>query len=1010
MRPLHLKLCGLRSYRELQEVSFEDASLVAILGDTGAGKSSLLEAITVALYGTSTWDARETKPLISDGATTMQVSLTFRAEGKTWRVERAISRGSYPPARHTLELLDGGERLDKKDAVDARIRQLVGLDYDAFLRSVVLPQGRFAALLQAKPAERAQILKGILRIDRLDGAREGAREARDRMLPVVDGLRERRSKLHPDPPALEREAEERQRAAAASREAAEKAREAVSNAREKGRSATTRAVQWEALIRRAAEGRVTGAAEALRILIEHDTGIELSQKRNGEELLRKKAHEEELASEIDAAEKRGAGPESLATAKSSLSLLVEELPMVTADARALEKERELYARETADLEKAKAMLATFVTAETEAKQALAERRSEEKRAAEKQKAVEKLCREHESAKNEEAKASQKAEKVRADLTKATGALESSAADVKKAQAKNDDADAAARAAAQKHAAHHASAGLRSGQECPVCTRALPDGWKAPEAPLLEAVQKKLEKAKSDLEKAREKATTAQSKAESLREKLAEAEAEVGERRALVSNAEKGLLALLAGALAPGDTKLALSAVVAEYDLSARSLAEAESRALSARDVVTRATAELSGAQKRATERAAAHKKATEAWAVRKGRLDKAVAKLPLDLRPSGWSDDLNTNCQLEPQVAEIASLLARVEVRREKIEEVARALSGAKAARQALEMERERLSAQRVREVTQKVGALDVAMATFRDRLCALAEALSQEPPPARPEGAELTELCDFAVRFEAEAEALLSAAMTAVKDQQRIAEESEEVVRLSLARAGVDSEAALDKALSLAEGLMAAAEADLARARAEKPLAAALDAKIERASGLLAALGEVTRLLADGKLIHHVVHRRQRVLLAVASELLGSMTRGRYGFSEDFEVVDRVSGQARGTRTLSGGETFLASLALSLALVELAGRAGGRLDALFLDEGFGSLDASSLSEALSALTSKAEGGRLVAVISHLRSVAESIDKVLAVRMSPSGSRVSWVSAEEREKMLAMDVERGLVS
>ena len=61
---------------------------------------------------------------------------------------------------------------------------------------------------------------------------------------------------------------------------------------------------------------------------------------------------------------------------------------------------------------------------------------------------------------------------------------------------------------------------------------------------------------------------------------------------------------------------------------------------------------------------------------------------------------------------------------------------------------------------------------------------------------------------------------------------------------------------------------------------------------------------------------------------------QNRYGFSENFEIVDRLTGLPRGVTPLSGGETFLASLALALGLVELAQRGGGRLDALFLDEG----------------------------------------------------------------------------
>jgi hypothetical protein len=66
---------------------------------------------------------------------------------------------------------------------------------------------------------------------------------------------------------------------------------------------------------------------------------------------------------------------------------------------------------------------------------------------------------------------------------------------------------------------------------------------------------------------------------------------------------------------------------------------------------------------------------------------------------------------------------------------------------------------------------------------------------------------------------------------------------------------------------------------------------------------------------------------------------------------------------TLSGGETFLASLALALGLVELMGRAGGQLRALFLDEGFGSLDPNALDEALDALETRARTGQLIAII-----------------------------------------------
>jgi exonuclease SbcC len=195
--------------------------------------------------------------------------------------------------------------------------------------------------------------------------------------------------------------------------------------------------------------------------------------------------------------------------------------------------------------------------------------------------------------------------------------------------------------------------------------------------------------------------------------------------------------------------------------------------------------------------------------------------------------------------------------------------------------------------------------------------------------------------------------------------------------------------------------------------VAANLDQRIGQGGAFLAAVEAVHDLLADGRFIGYVVRQRQQALLGVASELLGDLTGRRYGFAADFQVVDRLTGQPRSTRTLSGGESFLASLALALGMVELAGRAGGRLDAIFLDEGFGGLDTSSLDAAIDALETRAASGRLVAVISHVRLVAERIPNVLGVRATPDGSQVAWLSTTERievvDQELAATVEAGLL-
>src|SRR5262249_5449647 len=159
------------------------------------------------------------------------------------------------------------------------------------------------------------------------------------------------------------------------------------------------------------------------------------------------------------------------------------------------------------------------------------------------------------------------------------------------------------------------------------------------------------------------------------------------------------------------------------------------------------------------------------------------------------------------------------------------------------------------------------------------------------------------------------------IADLRSKRQEAVAAIEQALADAALEDEAALSDAVIEAAAAVNRAKEDVGTATEQIPRAADLDERIRQASALLGALDELTRLLSDSRFIGYVVARKQQALLAVASEVLGSMTGNRYGFSEAFEIVDRLTGLPRGVKTLSGGETFLASLALALALVELAGR-----------------------------------------------------------------------------------------
>src|SRR5918911_414719 len=108
----------------------------------------------------------------------MSVELEFGVDGHVYRIARSTSRGAYPPPSHLLECLTDPSvsPLDAEDAINAEVVRLVGLDWGGFTSAVILPQGRFQTLLQASPADRTEILKGIFRLGELAEAREQARE------------------------------------------------------------------------------------------------------------------------------------------------------------------------------------------------------------------------------------------------------------------------------------------------------------------------------------------------------------------------------------------------------------------------------------------------------------------------------------------------------------------------------------------------------------------------------------------------------------------------------------------------------------------------------------------------------------------------------------------------------------------------------------------------------------------------------------------------------------------
>jgi exonuclease SbcC len=98
---VELSLTGFRSYPSQVTIDFTGTSLTAVLGDTGAVQSSLLDAVTYALFRKSSWDAREHRQLIADGADSMTVTLTSPHDGHRWKVLRTMHAKTPTPVGTT---------------------------------------------------------------------------------------------------------------------------------------------------------------------------------------------------------------------------------------------------------------------------------------------------------------------------------------------------------------------------------------------------------------------------------------------------------------------------------------------------------------------------------------------------------------------------------------------------------------------------------------------------------------------------------------------------------------------------------------------------------------------------------------------------------------------------------------------------------------------------------------------------------------------------------------------
>ncbi|NLE21383.1 MAG: SMC family ATPase [Actinobacteria bacterium] len=871
MRPLRVVMQAFGPYAGQQTLDFAElrgASFFLITGPTGSGKTTVLDAMSFALYGVTSGGpenegGRSGASMRSDHADPellTRVIFDFALGDTRYRIlrepeqERPKRKGDgvtrHGQSATLWRLREGPDGLEEDGApletgwtrVSARSETLLGFRSEQFRQVVMLPQGRFQKLLEADSREREQILRALFdtgRYARLEFAlKEAAKELRDQARSLRDRRDEalRQAEAESVDDLIDRRARQRIEADEADAHArqADQARDALQARLQEAREAHTH-------LRELAEAEAAAAAVAAR--------------------------EEQIAAaraELRAAEQAAGVNAAVERAHAARTGAVER-------------------RTAAERCEAERLRAAEAAARAQAAFEAAESATHERDAA-----ADEVRRLESLAGTVDELAEARAASERADAAAAQARREAAAEDASWTSARDRAAEAEERW--RGALAGWLAAELHVGEPCPVCgstehpsPAALPP--KAPTQEEVEALRAACERAAAAREDASRRLLAAENAAAAaaalLEERLK------GAPDGVEDPAKLG--AAIAAAREKSDALLAAhrAAAAAAQQTAAESAAAAAAAAAAADELC------------RADEEEAA-----------------ACAALAEHLDAAGFCDEeaWRSACREPQRVDDLRALL------RAHDDEVART------------EERLRLA----RERAEGVVAPDL-------------EALETEA--------------------EAAAETALAAHAAAVELARAASEAGRQLERL----------AELDR------------EAERVHERYEL---------IGRLADV--ANGDNSRRLSFQR---YVLGAFLDDVLVAASQRLHLMTKGRYRLERterrfggktaaglNLEVYDAWTGAARPVATLSGGESFMAALSLALGLAEVVqAHAGGiRLETVFVDEGFGSLDDESLDLAVSALMGLGADGRLVGIISHVSELKERIDARLEITADKSGSRAAF--------------------
>ncbi|MER7010962.1 SMC family ATPase [Saccharopolyspora sp. NPDC000359] len=977
MRLHSLEITAFGPYRDHQLVDFDRLGadgLFLLHGDTGAGKTTLLDAVAFALYGSVPGARGQVKRLRCDTAAPdvpTKVALELTIQGQRLRVERSPEyerpkkRGdgfTTQPAKASLTWVGGApteyppEGLTRIDEVARTVQRLLGMTVEQFFQVVMLPQGEFAKFLRSDTAEREQLLEKLFGTQRFGEVErwfvERRRERGREVEAQTQQVRELLARVSQVSGAVQESdvddqtwLEDIEKSAVRELEGAQAEQSRLRREREAAEATLAQRRELADKVRRVRQANAT-LAEVAEKQAEHDAwraereaahravpvlAAHRAVRRAEQE--RDKASAEVVAAaarcELDA-ETPVAELRSLAGAKreeaGALAHLVPEAQQQEADRRRLSGLAEQVARD----EQREAELLDQQTALPDRISAARQQVEESKHAELRLDTV-------------QAKGTEVAELLTAARELPTAQQELTAATTKAQRAVDAHQQARdllqdLRARRLAGMAAELATRLTPGEPCPVCGSA---EHPEPGKPVGDPVSAEDE----------EKAQLDEQAAHSRREQAAVA----------VQRAQQKVDALLERLGARTESELAaeLAELRAERDALSSAAEQLPQR--------TKHLAELEASTERLAEQ------------LSQLRTTLAAAK-------SEHTTLLSTVEKREARLREGRGDFPSIADRRTHLLDLATRLDQLTAARTARDDAERRLAEQ------QRALAEAATAAGFADPAAALAA--------ERSEGriAQLTEaLAEVEERAAGARAALASAELAGVDAAAEVGlEEATEAA--TTAREAAERAAALAHRAEQRQRDIAELAERLRGAWAELGPALAEHAELEALADVVNGRGQNARKMS---LRAYVLAARLEEVAVAATRRLQRMSGGRYSFVHSdaagargtrgglgLDVLDDYSGKVRPAKTLSGGESFLASLSLALGLADVvaAETGGALLDTLFIDEGFGTLDADTLDLVMDTLDELRAGGRVVGLVSHVEEMRQRIAVRLRVRKSREGS------------------------